>query len=188
MVKRKGVNLFGAVKKREWLGKLAGTIGLFLLATAALVLSRGSTLLIVAQTQQRELTRCGVSCEREEKVFEDEDARPAWLWTLLLALTIPHCVTLIHNLILIYSKWDEFLMERKYGQKRWKLPDRLYVCLQPIFAALQTAGICILFFIALPEFSSAKAALITSLVAWFSGLLKMINKPEGLKCAIVYKI
>ena len=107
MGKRKGVNLFGAVKKREWLGKLAGTIGHFLLATAALVLSRGSTLLIVAQTQQQDLTRCGATCERAEKVYEDDDARPAWLWTLLLALTIPHCLMLINNLILMYTRWDE---------------------------------------------------------------------------------
>ena len=119
-----GSKLVG-VSNWDLCGKFLGTISLFLLATGALLLSRGSTLLIVAQLQQREQPRCGApNCEREEAVYQDDDARPAWLWTLLLILTIPHCITFIHSLILTLTKRDELYKpcwkgdaEDKYGQK-----------------------------------------------------------------------
>ena len=76
----------GGVSKRALCAKALGTICLFLFATGALLLSRGSTLLIVAQLQQKEHPRCGApKCDREEALFEDDDARPAWLWTLFFS-------------------------------------------------------------------------------------------------------
>ena len=56
--------------KRALLCKALGSVVLGLLATAALVISRGSTLLLVAQVHQRDLPRCGTPlCEREEVGF-----------------------------------------------------------------------------------------------------------------------
>ena len=160
------------VKIRELLWKVVGTICLFIVTTGALLLSQGSTLLIVAQLKQKELPRCGApDCARDETpTFMDDDARPAWLWTLLLILTGPHFITFIHSLILTLTKWDQILL----GNLDWG-----YASLQPITGILQTLGLCILFFIALPELSTAKAALVTSLVAWFPGVLKTIGHFNG---------
>ena len=91
-------------------------------------------------------------------------------WKLFLLYTS----YLVRNKCFLFSYWES-TTEQKYGRK-WKYIDWLFAALQPVTAILQTAGICILFFIALPELSSAKAALVTSLVAWFPGLLKMVGK------------
>ena len=158
----------------DLVGKALGTFTLFCAATGALVLSRGSTFLIVAQLHQSELPRCGVpTCEREGVVYHDEDARPAWLWTLLLILTIPHFITLIHSLILALTKWDILRWETEWSAVDWRL-----ACLQPLSGILQTIGLCILFFIALPQLSTTKAALITSTVAWLPGFLNVINSSD----------
>ena len=139
MGKKKGVGWFdaklGRVRKRELFAKALGTVCLFLIATGALLLSRGSTLLIVAQLQQQGVPRCGApNCDREEVVYQDDDARPAWLWILLLILTIPHCITFIHSLILTFTKWDElekpgWPAKSEEKQKKWRLADWLMACL-----------------------------------------------------------
>ena len=54
----------------DLLGKTLGSLLLCLFATAALVLSRGSTLLLVAQIHQKDLPHCGTPvCDREEVSF-----------------------------------------------------------------------------------------------------------------------
>ena len=55
----------------DLLGKTLGSLLLCLFATAALVLSRGSTLLLVAQIHQKDLPHCGTPvCDREEVSFQ----------------------------------------------------------------------------------------------------------------------
>ena len=70
------------------LGKASGGFLLFVASSAALFLSRGSTLLIVSQLRQSESVSCAETavCEREEVLDVREDSHPAWLWCLLLAL------------------------------------------------------------------------------------------------------
>ena len=84
------------------LGKASGGFLLFLFSSGALFLSRGSTLLIVSQLRDKEVTRCvdAGKCEREEVFQENEDDRPAWLWCLLLSITVPHMITFIREAII----------------------------------------------------------------------------------------
>ena len=127
------------VKKRDLCAKALGTLCLFVLATGALLLSRGSTLLIVAQLREQGAPRCGApQCEREEVVYHDEEARPAWLWTLLLVLTIPHCITFIHSLILTLTKRGELEKPRwkatnESGEKKWGASNPCPACSKNVY-------------------------------------------------------
>ena len=152
MGKNKNTNCLKGMRRRDLCAKIFGTVSLFVVVTAALLLSRGSTLLIVAQLRQQEVPRC--LCDREEVLYEDDDARPAWLWTLLLIISIPHWITFFHSLILTLTKLGELEKPRETDaaadkrKKQWKPKDWLLVSLQPLTGILQTIGLCILFFIA----------------------------------------
>ena len=137
---------------RERLEMALFYVCLFLTATAALFLSQVSTLLIVAQLQNTDKPPCElISCQREEAVLSSEDSRPAWLWTLLLALTVPHMVTFLRCLILTYTRWNLLpggirLLKLNWNHK-WTGLDKLFASLQPITGIIQTFGLCVLFFI-----------------------------------------
>ena len=159
------------VRKRDLLWKVLLSVLLGLVTTGALILSRGSTLLLVAQLKQRDLPVCGTpTCPREEVLFDNEDSRPAWLWSLLLVLTIPHIITFIRSLILMFTQWGDLWLPN-WGLRQW-----IYALLEPFLAILHTLGLCLLFFVSFPELPSAMVSLITSAVAWFPGLLKIMNK------------
>ena len=162
--------------KCKWLGKAFGSIGLFLLASGALFLSKSSTLLILSQLRRdnKEVTRCADKCEREELVEENEDARPAWFWCLLLVMTVPHMITFIRSAILTITKKEELLQNLVPTlREHW-----FCLFLQLLASIIQMIGLCVLFFIAFPEIASSKVSLITCCTAFFPGVIKAFGRQK----------
>ena len=160
------------------LGKALGSILLFLFASGSLFLSRSSTLLIVSQLRDKEVKRCAGAgkCEKEEVVEENEDARPAWFWCLLLVMTVPHMITFIRCAILTFTK-KEYLYSTLRKQSAF---DWFSLILQPLSSIIQMIGLCLLFLIAFPEIASSKVSLITCCTAFLPGVIKAWGrkKPE----------
>ena len=160
------------------LGKASGGFLLFVASSAALFLSRGSTLLIVSQLRQSESVTCAEAtvCEREEVLDVREDSHPAWLWCLLLAITVPHMITLVRSSILTISKWEDLsqnLLPTLKGKDRF---DWFSLVLQPLCSIIQMIGLSTLFFIALPEIASSKVGLVTCSTAVFPGITKIFGE------------
>ena len=163
------------------LGKVLGTGLLFILSSGTLFLSRSSTLLIVSQLRNKEVRRCADAgkCEREEVVEENEDARPAWLWCLLLVMTVPHMITFIRCAILTLSKWEELFQNLVPTLREQTCFDWFSLCLQPLTSVIQMIGLCILFLIAFPEIASSRVSLITCCTAVFPGLINALGRKKS---------
>ena len=156
-----------------WLPKALARLLLCLVTTASLLISRASTLLMVAQLgENKERDQCTeTSCAREEVHMEFDDARSTWLWCLLLALIIPHFFTLLRSCVLVLASWEELTWPS------WSYLDWACVLIRPLLALLQTLGLCLLFLITLPELPSSLATILTSTLASIPSTLNMVNTP-----------
>ena len=151
---------------RNNVGKLLAVLFLWTLTTCMLMISKGSTLLMVAQIRNNGtsngLKRCiSTPCERIKEEWKDEETSSAWMWILLIALIFPDIMSLIRSGFKMFTEGISW-------------PDVLTLGLSAFLKIMQTIGMCFLFFIVLPDLSSAEASIITASVGFFPGLLKCI--------------
>lgn len=118
------------------------------LCTLALVVSKGSTLFLVAQLNaSTTASSCtSSSCAKFIDVVETEDPTTAWLWCLLLALLFPDLLTILKSGYLVVTQHTE----------RPPLP---HILVPLVAQSLHCLGITTLFFLALPSLSTARSAL-----------------------------